>query len=235
MIAGSIVAVHDLDTRVERKPWPWAEANRAAIAAHWQRLVAEKPALYNGVVLMAERPRIEDGIYRSIYFPVEYASLIAWRDFGWPDPSVSNGFAMAALRGADGAFIAGIMGAHTANARAIYFAAGTPDLDDVRPDGSLDLAGSVLRELGEETGVRPGEVEVRPEWTAIVEPARVALMREVISPLPAADLAARIEAFLAREIEPELSGVHVIRTAADILPGRMPDFMVTYLRSVLPA
>jgi hypothetical protein len=45
---------------------------------------------------------------------------------------------MAALRGADGAFLLGEMAPHTTNGGQIYFLAGTPDPSDVF-DGKVDL------------------------------------------------------------------------------------------------
>ena len=78
----------------------------------------------------------------------------------FPIAAVFNGFGMGALRCADGAFVLGEMGQHTSNAGRIYFPSGTPDLDDIR-DGTVDISGSVTRELEEETGLAPGEYRER--------------------------------------------------------------------------
>jgi len=79
--------------------------------------------------------------------------FLAWRDWGFPDKDVFNGFGMGALRCADGAFVMGEMAGHTANAGRVYFPAGTPDLDDI-DGGMVDIVGSVTREVEEETGLR---------------------------------------------------------------------------------
>ena len=78
-----------------------------------------------------------------------------------PGPIIRNGFAMAALRAADGAFLCGQMGEHTANAGKVYFAAGTPDREDRprRRHGSTSPAAST-RELCEETGLTHDEITV---------------------------------------------------------------------------
>ena len=122
---------------------------------------------------------------------------------------------------------------HTANPGKVYFPAGTPDPDDVLADGTVDLAGSVLRELEEETGLRGDEVEATDRWVATFAGARTALMREVRAPLPADEIRARVRGFLARETRPELSDICLVRTLADIDAEAMPPFMQAYLRFAL--
>ena len=124
-----------------------------------------------------ERPRAarpQSGFCRraasASYFEVDFASFLAWRDWGFPDKDVFNGFGMGALRASDGAFVLGEMGEHTANAGRIYFPSGTPDLDDIRGD-ALDIAGSVARELEEETGLTPADYQADADWHCVVIPA----------------------------------------------------------------
>jgi len=216
----------------EPQPWPFASERRAEIEAHWHMLKAAKPALFNGQVLLMHRWSVEGDVFRGAYLPTDYASFMAFRDFGFPDPGKRNCFSMAALQSADGAFLLGEMGGHTANAGAIYFAAGTPDMKDVVGD-RVDLAGSVTRELQEETGLDPTTMTIAPDWTMVAESGRIALMRRMRSPLPAAELVEAVNAFLASEVEPELARVHVIRRVEEIPVNRMPPFQAAYLASAL--
>ncbi len=98
--------------------------------------------------------------FSADYFETDFASFLAWRDFGYPTASVFNGFGMGALLYSDGASCSARWASHTSNAGRIYFPSGTPDLDDIR-DGTVDISGSVARELQEETGLRPGEYRAR--------------------------------------------------------------------------
>ena len=153
----------------------------ADIAAHWEARRASQPSLFNGRVLLLGRHEIAtraDGklALRGAYFEVDFAAFLAWRDFGFPGGEVCNGFSMAALRGADGAFLLGEMAAHTANAGAVYFAAGTPDRQDVFGE-RVDLTASVTRELEEETGVPASETHYDGNWTVIYDPPRIACMK----------------------------------------------------------
>jgi 8-oxo-dGTP pyrophosphatase MutT (NUDIX family) len=148
-----ILELDRIEAVLAPRQWAFARERAAEIEAHWRGLVAANPSLFDGRVLVQYERRVEGRVFHASYLETDYSAFIAWRDFGWPDREVLNGFAMAALRARDGAFLLGEMGPHTANAGKVYFAAGTPDPDDVTQDGRVDLLGSALRELAEETGL----------------------------------------------------------------------------------
>jgi 8-oxo-dGTP pyrophosphatase MutT (NUDIX family) len=139
---------------------------------------------------------------------------------------------MGALRGSDGAFICGVMASHTANAGRVYFAAGTPDLSDLRPDGSVDLATSLTRELTEETGLTEADFHVDDEWIIVRRWPTIALVRMVTMPVTAEEGAARIRANIAKEAEPELQDVRIVRSVDDIDPETMPLFLQSFFEWV---
>jgi 8-oxo-dGTP pyrophosphatase MutT (NUDIX family) len=225
-----VVAVERLDLRFEQQPWPWAEANRDFIERHFEQEREKRPALWNGRVLLLHRFAIEANLFRGAYLETDFAAFLAWRDAGFPDPSVKNCFSMGALRAADGAFLLGRMARQTANAGKIYFPAGTPDPGDVQPDGAVDLMGSVLRELAEETGLLDDEVSPGPRWQAVLAGARIGLMRPLRVREDCEKLAARIRAFIAREKAPELEDVVIVRKPGDLVP-EIPDFVRAYLKN----
>jgi 8-oxo-dGTP pyrophosphatase MutT (NUDIX family) len=183
-------------------------------------------------VLIQHRAGTSHGVHHAAYCFTDYASFVAWRDLGWPGEPMKNGFAMAALRSADGAFLLGRMGPHTVNAGMTYFAAGTPDKDDVLPDGTVDLAGSLVRELMEETGLLREEFAVADGWTLALEPFRTAYLRETRVPWPVDEALAIMNARLKDAADEELSGIVAVRSAADIPHGTTPDFARVYMAAV---
>jgi 8-oxo-dGTP pyrophosphatase MutT (NUDIX family) len=221
--------ISTLDLTVEPWGWPFADARRDEIAAYFAGQQREKPALWNGRVLIGRNPVFSGDRLSASYFEVDFASFLAWRDWGFPDSSVFNGFGMGALRCADGAFVLGEMGQHTANPGRIYFPSGTPDLDDVR-GGTLDISGSVVRELEEETGLSPGEYESDPDWHCIYTGPAVAMIRMLRVDMPGETLRERIVANLAGQREPELSAIHVVRGVSD-LTSAMPRFVTAFLEA----
>lgn len=234
--AMEIKRLNELDCRVEPYDWRYAAEKSEEIDAHWRKLCASTPSLYNGRVLLMHHwcfdGVAEASVLRSRHFETDFKSFIGWRDLGFRDSRVRNCFSMAALRSSDSAWMLGVMAPQTSNAGMIYFPAGTPDPGDVI-DGTLDLAGSALRELSEETGLEVGDVEVARDWSVVDAGPRLGLMKIMQARDDAKTLLARIERNLSLQDQPELAGMHVVRTRRDIVPGRMPDFMVAWLEAML--
>ncbi|MGB8398566.1 MAG: NUDIX hydrolase, partial [Bradyrhizobium sp.] len=138
--------VTSFDLAVQPWAWPFAATRRAEIDAHFASQQRERPKMWNGRVLLGRHPVFSGERFSASYFETDFASFLAWRDWGFPDKDVFNGFGMGALLSSDGAFVLGEMGQHTANAGRVYFPSGTPDPGDVRGD-KLDIDGSVGREV----------------------------------------------------------------------------------------
>lgn len=227
MASPIIHRVTTLDLAVRPIVWPFAEERRAEIAAHFAEKQRERPKIWNGRVLLGRDAVFADGHLSATYFETDFASFLAWRDWGFPDKAVFNGFGMGALRASDGAFIMGEMAQHTANAGRIYFPSGTPDLDDVM-EGALDIPGSVIRELEEETGLTTADYWAEPDWHCIVSGPTIAMMQVLNLDMPGDQARALIEANLAREDEPELSAIHLVRGMSDLTPT-MPRFVTAFI------
>jgi 8-oxo-dGTP pyrophosphatase MutT (NUDIX family) len=224
----SLIPLHATDLVLDNRPWLWAEREQARIAAHWAEQAKGNAALFDGRLLVAWRYAIEDGVLRGACLETDFSKFLAWRDFGFPDTGIVNVFAMAALRAEDGAYLMGVMGQHTANPGRIYFPAGTPDPNDV-VDGNVDLAGSVIRELMEETGLSADDVTIGAGFTAIRRGQKLAVMRDLTVRGSAEEVQARVRDNLAGLAEDELDDLFIVRGPGDLDPARMPDFIVDFL------
>ena len=122
-----VVPLRRIELAFAQRAWPFAEAHRAAVEAHFAAARRAKPKLWNGRTLLLHQHAIERGVFRGVCLETDFASFLAWRDWDFPDASVRNCFGMAALRSSDGAFLLGVMGPHTANAGKCYFPSGSLD------------------------------------------------------------------------------------------------------------
>ena len=207
--------------------WPFAATRRGEIDAHFAAARAARPQLFNGRVLLLRSPRHEGDIFRASYFETDFASFLAWRDWGFPGAGVYNGFGMGALRGSDGVFVLGEMAASTANAGRVYFPSGTPDPSDLVRD-RVDLAGSVMREVEEETGLTTVDFRPVAHWHCVETGAAIALMRLLDCTQPALSVKRRIETNLRAQRHPELAAIHLVRDRRDFTPA-MPAFVTAYI------
>ena len=223
--------VTTLDLSLLPWSWPFADERRADIDAHFAIKQREKPKLWNGRILLARNPVFTESHFRADYFETDFASFLAWRDWGFPDRCVFNGFGMGALRCSDGAFVLGEMGCHTANAGRIYFPSGTPDPGDLS-DGAVDISGSVAREVEEETGLTSTDYRAGAHWDCVVSGVATAMIKILNVDVTGEALRARIAANLARQHQPELSAIHLVRDTRD-LTAAMPRFVTAFIEKQL--
>ena len=99
-----------LDLVVEAWAWPFAEARRAEIAAHFADKQRERPAMWNGRVLFGRNPVFSGDRFSASYFETDFASFLAWRDWG----ANGNAFPPGAPREASDTLKAAVdeLGAH---------------------------------------------------------------------------------------------------------------------------
>jgi 8-oxo-dGTP pyrophosphatase MutT (NUDIX family) len=227
----SVVAIDQIDLSLVSWQWPFALVRRGEIDAYFSGRRARSPRLWNGRVLLAKDCRIEGRTLTGACFETDFASFLAWRDWDFPDPTVINCFAMGALKSSDGAFMLGVMGAHTANPGRIYFPAGTPEPTDAA-GGRVDLAGNIVREVAEETGLGPNDYAAEPGWHVIQAGCRVAAMKVLAARVSAAALAERIRDHIRADKKPELADVRIVRASGDFDP-MMPPFVTAYMAHML--
>lgn len=217
-----------LDLRLGAVAWAFASAERQRIDAHWRTCVTANPHLWNGEVLICMAADVQDGVLSARFAATDYASFVAWRDWGWPDRGVRNCFGVPAAISADGALLFGIMGPSTLNGGMVYPPSGSLERRDVRSDGTVDIRGSMHIELAEETGLdaavaRPGAL------LAIFDDQRLAVVEELVFPH---GFAALEETFLRHtrdDPNPELVGLEAIRSASQI-DSRMPGYAQEIVR-----
>jgi len=223
-----VFRVERLELAFAPRRWPFADDRRAEIDRHFEELQRLKPAVWNGRILLLRDHAIVGGVSRGEYFETDYASFVAWREWGFPDTTVRNCFSLGALRAADGGFLLGVMSEHTLNSGKIYFPAGTPEPGDI-VGGQVDLAGSIIREIAEETGLGADAYRAESGWYCVPGPTHIAHFKMLHVDGDAPALRQRILANLASQREPELADILIARREGDLDP-MMPPFVMTFLR-----
>jgi hypothetical protein len=228
-IVGDVTA---FDCTVTDETWPWAEKNADAIAKHWAQAIAEKPSMFDGEVVIATEVGIEQSRVVSTHAVVRFSAFHCWQKSGFPRADAFNLFGAGMVVTKDGAALLGKMAAHTSNAGLAYFPCGTPDRDDIK-NGKLDIEGSIIRELEEETGL--GSFHLRPadqRWISW-DGALFCCARRFDTDLTAAEAEKIVAAYLASQAKPELEKVILVKSLDDLVKGEIPAYAVALLGQVL--
>jgi len=223
----AIVPVDRLDMSFAPKPWAFAVDHRAEIDAHFAALKSAQPAIWNGRVLLLHERRFVNGVLHGAYLETDYASFTSWVARGREPGGVYDCFGAAAIVAADEAVLLGVMGPQNFNAGRIYFPCGMPDPNDIA-GAHVDLESSLRRELREETGFDLSEFDAPPGWLSVDAGPIFAQVKLLRSHESAETLQARARAHLAREREPELSDLRIVRGPQDF-NAAMPRFVTAFL------
>ena len=171
---------------------------------------------------------MEAGHFSGEFLETDFKSVIAWRDWGLPDPSVINCFGVPAVFSSDGALLIGVMGHWTLNGGRAYPPSGSLEPRDVMPDGRVDVLGNMRTELLEETGLDLAEARPGP-MVAIFDGPRLAIVQRHDFSLSFAAMEQRFADQAAVDPHPELERIEAIWKggAAD---DRMPAFVAEIIR-----
>jgi 8-oxo-dGTP pyrophosphatase MutT (NUDIX family) len=224
-----IVPIARAEMRLSDAQWEFARAHASEIDAYWRRRRAEQPKMFNGDVLMLHRWSLADGCFRGECLTTDFKSFLFWRENEAPDDAVLDFFGAPVLHTSEGWLIAGRMGPDHSSAGAIYFPCGTLNPADA-VGATIDLDGSILRELAEETGLAFSPADLGAPLLAF-DRHRLAFIRPIHCARPAAAIVHDIEQHLARTPEPELSGIVVIKGRDDIDVVHMPPIVVAYVKA----
>jgi 8-oxo-dGTP pyrophosphatase MutT (NUDIX family) len=230
MSLNPVVPVENIDFVATRWIWPFAIEQRAKIDQYFAQQQRANPALWNGRVLLLRDLAVKDSTLRGSAFETDYASMLAGIAWGVIGDRVMACFGAAALVASDDAFVVGLMAPHTRNAGQIYFPSGSFDPDDLAGT-HVDCVGNVKRELSEETGLLPEDVEYQSGWYAVFSSPHVPLMKIARVKERGSRLRDRIMANLAAQASPEFSDIHLVRGLSD-LDARMPAWMTIFFNYV---
>jgi 8-oxo-dGTP pyrophosphatase MutT (NUDIX family) len=231
----SITPVARCRLQVWDLPWPFAEQNGSAIDAHWRVRTQTNPSFFNGVVLLMREGAVRDGTFEAQFSRTDFKSFLYWREQGFPPADACDAFGSALLYSREGHVLLGRQRSGHINAGLIYPPSGFIDARDAAADGTIDIAGSIRRELAEETGLAGADVTASSGFLIVRTGPQVAITAEFRSALAADALRALMLDRIAADPDPELADIVIARRAGDLDPSLVLPYAQMLLTHVLPA
>ena len=228
-----VLHVARCELRVGVGAWPYAEENCSAIEAHWQRAQAANPNYFNGTVHVAVALARRGDALVARFIAAEFKSYLFWRDAGYPPTGIRDGFGSALFVSSDGAYVLGRQRSGNINAGLAYLPGGFIDSRDVDAQGDIDIAGSILREVKEETGLVPGDFSVRSGFLVTEQGPQLSFAKCLDVAMPAMELKACIEQHIAADAAAELEDAVIVRALSDLDGLAMAPFARLLLTTLL--
>ena len=234
MRAGTITRVEACDLRLTGEPWPFARDNAAAIDAHWAERCRANPGYFNGAIhVMHGDGVLGDAVFTASFLQTDFKCFLYWRETGYPPAGAFDVFGSAIIRSAEGHVLLGRQSRGNLNAGLAYPPGGFIDARDVIADGAIDIAGSIVRELAEETGLDVATLTCKPGFLVTRIGPLVSIGQEFVASQPADELRAGILARLAAEPDPELSDIVIVRQCSELEGLKVPPYAALIVTSLL--
>ena len=213
--------------------WDFEAKNSLEISRIWTCLTEHQPKIFNGPILMSYGTFGDQHHLSVKLLRTTYAAFMAWRELEHPIKSAKLCFPIAALRTSDDFFLLGIMASHTSNPGLSYFPSGTLNDDDVKPDGTVALEHSLVREVEEETGLTGEDYELADGWIRFENDVRCAFFKEARLRWSRSEVSEKIATFLESRDDPELSAVVFVKNPSDLASLNLPAVQREYFDQVL--
>lgn len=222
-----------VDLKVGPGTWAFARDRSAEIDALWARRSAENPHLFNGTVHLVNALRHAPGRLTAEFVRTDFKSYLYWRETGFSDASVIDGFGSALIRAGDGAVLLGRQREGNINGGLAYLPGGFIDGDDVRADGTIDLDASIARELEEETGLAAASFVRTPGYVLTYTGPLLSIAIEFTSGKDANELRREILTHLAADPHSELVDIVIVRDKSDLEGLAMPSYAGVLLTALI--
>lgn len=232
--AGAVSRIMHCRFGVSAEPWAYAERHKEEISAHWQRTQAERPALFDGTIYLLRAFTLKGQTLSGTFVRTDFKSFLHWRECALEDESVREAFGSSAIRSSEGHLLLGRQRAGQLNVGLAYPPSGVIDARDV-VGGSIDIDASIVRELDEETGLAPADLEHVPGYVLTVCGRYVSIAIEWRSTLAAEALRARILSYIRRQESPELADIVIVRSASQIGDCVVPPYTAALASALLTA
>jgi 8-oxo-dGTP pyrophosphatase MutT (NUDIX family) len=215
------------------EPWSYAQRHADAIAAYWKGISAERPKMFDGCVHMLTSYVLHDGTLSGTFARTDFKSFLYWREHGMEPPAL-DAFGSSLIRSCDGCILLGRQVEGHLNGGFAYPPSGMIDASDAVA-GAIDIDNSIARELEEETGLIPTDLERRPGYIVTLYGCQLSIAIEWLSRESATVLRERILAYVARQPDPELADVIIVRSLAEIDDPSILSYARAELRLALSA
>lgn len=234
-----VLHLDDVHLLVAPHVWPMTVDDRDALDQHWTHALQKNPAFFNGVIHLMRGGELTPQGFTAHLFPTDFKSYLYWRDGGFRDQTVRDAFGSALIRSAEGHVLLGRQRDGNVNSGLTYLPGGFIDARDVMTDPvtgglAIDLDRSILREIGEETGLKPHDLVMSKGYYVTFSGPQISLAREVVSTRKAHDLKGEMMSHIAADPKSELTDIVIVRTRADVEGLAMPRFAQALLAALFP-